>query len=61
MTARQPDGEALTPEQRREMLDAALEEGEADIRAGRYVTLSSKEEIDEYFASIVAGIKAKSV
>lgn len=60
MTNGQSDGDDLTPSQR-EFLDAALAEGEADIRAGRYVTLSSKEEIDEYFASILTGIKAKSV
>ena len=41
-----------SPEFRLRMLDAALEEGEADLRAGRYVTLSSKEEIGAFFNDI---------
>lgn len=41
-----------SPEFRRKMLDAALEEGEADLRAGRYITLSSDEEIRRYFADL---------
>jgi len=41
-----------SPEFRRKMLLAALEEGEADIRAGRYVTLSSPEEIREHVRSL---------
>jgi putative addiction module CopG family antidote len=41
-----------SPEFRRKMLDAALEEGEADLRAGRYVTLKSKDEISALFKDI---------
>lgn len=41
-----------SPEFRLRMLNAALAEGEADLRAGRYVTLSSKEEIGAFFKDI---------
>ncbi len=41
-----------SPEFRCKMLDAALEEGEADLRAGRYVTLSSKKEINAFFKDL---------
>jgi hypothetical protein len=52
MTARQTDWDGLTPEQRLERLDAALEEGEADIRAGRYVELRTSAEIAAYFSAL---------
>ena len=42
-----------SPEFRRKMLLAALDEGEADLRAGRYVTLSTPEEIDAYVAALM--------
>ena len=37
---------------RRGALIGAIEEGEADIRAGRYQTLSTPEEIDAFFAAL---------
>ncbi|MDO8295991.1 MAG: type II toxin-antitoxin system ParD family antitoxin [Caulobacter sp.] len=37
---------------RRGALIGAVEEGEADIRAGRYLTLSTPEEIDAFFAAL---------
>jgi putative addiction module CopG family antidote len=39
-------------EERRAALVAALEEGEADLREGRFVTLRTKEELDAYFAKL---------
>ena len=41
-----------SPEMRREVFEAALEGGEADLRAGRYVTLRSDAEIDEFVAGL---------
>jgi putative addiction module CopG family antidote len=37
---------------RRAALVGAIEEGEADIRAGRYRALSTPEEIDAFFAAL---------
>lgn len=37
---------------RRGALIGAIEEGEADIRAGRYATLSTPEEIDAFFLAL---------
>lgn len=37
---------------RRAALVGAIEEGEADIRAGRYQTLGTPEEIDAFFAAL---------
>jgi Arc/MetJ-type ribon-helix-helix transcriptional regulator len=37
---------------RRMMLLAALDEGEADIQAGRYIQLNSPKEIREYMSSL---------
>lgn len=37
---------------RRQLLLAALEEGEADLEAGRYVTLSSPEKIREHLRGL---------
>lgn len=42
-----------SPEIRRKMLLAALDEGEADLRAGRYVTLSTAEEIDAHIDALM--------
>lgn len=42
-----------SPEFRRKMLLAALDEGEADLRAGRYVTLSTPEEIDAHIEALL--------
>ena len=39
-------------EARRAELLAALEEGEADLREGRFVTLRTKEDLDAYFAKL---------
>lgn len=37
---------------RRAALIGAIEEGEADIRAGRYTTFGTPEEIDAFFAAL---------
>ena len=41
-----------SPEMRREVFEAALEAGEADLRAGRYVTLRSDAEIDDFVSGL---------
>jgi Arc/MetJ-type ribon-helix-helix transcriptional regulator len=41
-----------SPAFRKKMLLAALDEGEADIKAGRYITLNSPDEIDAFVASL---------
>jgi hypothetical protein len=33
-------------------LEAALDEGEADLREGRFIDLDTDEEIDAFFASL---------
>jgi len=50
-------GEALEAldqreEYRRAALLAALEEGEADLREGRYIEIETKEELDALFAKL---------
>ncbi len=50
-------GEALAAlsrieEERRAALLAALEEGEADLREGRFVTINSDEELHALFAKL---------
>jgi len=47
-------GEALDQreEYRRAALLAALEEGEADLREGRYIEIETKEELDALFAKL---------
>ena len=37
---------------RMDALLAAIDEGEADLREGRFVTLRTKEELDAYFAKL---------
>jgi len=50
-------GEALAAldqreEDRRAALLAALEEGEADLREGRFIEIGTKEELDAFFARL---------
>jgi Arc/MetJ-type ribon-helix-helix transcriptional regulator len=41
-----------SPEMRRKVFEAALEEGEAALRAGDYVTLTSRAEVREHLRSL---------
>ena len=42
----------LDERDRRAALEAALEEGEADLREGRFVTVRTKEELDALFRDL---------
>jgi putative addiction module CopG family antidote len=42
----------LVAHDRRAALEAALDEGEADLREGRFVETSSDEELDAFFADL---------
>ena len=42
----------LSEHDRRAALEAALDEGEADLAAGRFIETSTEEELDEFFATL---------
>jgi antitoxin ParD1/3/4 len=42
----------LDERDRRAALNAALDEGEADFREGRFTETSTEEELDEFFANL---------